>query len=335
MQPNNPIVGGTALRIPAIQSPNFIAGVQGWQIKQDGTASFEDVTITSGSLTIVGSAGGVFVYSGTPAAGNLILSIAGASGTDAFGNAYPQGFATSATSGDQIIITPQGPGGLPEIDFFSSVYPGQKAEIFADNAGRIAFTGFPFTSNFGDVLKGYAYLSNQQDYFGFANNITGIPEGGFVQINDNSIEIGINAPSGGGNSPLILQGQNSLTSTLPVQVGVWANVSFNTNWSNFGGGYSNGQWRLCSDGFIHFRGLITVTAAPADNTLAFAIPLAGQPPASKELPLLRINGVAAATACRLNITVSGGQVNFSIFGAGTGTNFSLEGLFYESNSFMA
>ncbi len=34
---------------------------------------------------------GIFVYSGTPATGNLIASIASAAGTDTFGNIYPQG----------------------------------------------------------------------------------------------------------------------------------------------------------------------------------------------------------------------------------------------------
>ncbi len=34
---------------------------------------------------------GLFVYSGTPAAGNLIVSIAAAAGTDSFGNNYTQG----------------------------------------------------------------------------------------------------------------------------------------------------------------------------------------------------------------------------------------------------
>jgi len=45
MQPNNPIVGGTVLRIPAIQSPNYIAGTSGWAIFQDGTAEFNNVTV--------------------------------------------------------------------------------------------------------------------------------------------------------------------------------------------------------------------------------------------------------------------------------------------------
>lgn len=46
-------------------------------------------TFRSGNTIITPS--GLFVYSGTPALGNLIVSIANAAGTDSFGNVYPQG----------------------------------------------------------------------------------------------------------------------------------------------------------------------------------------------------------------------------------------------------
>jgi hypothetical protein len=129
----NPVVGGTALRIPAIESPNFsMVNQTGWAIFANGTAYFFNVvvagTITGSTLVIDGPAGGVFVYSGAPAAGNLIGSWAGASGSDAFGNVYPQGFSSSlgaisgsTFSGPDFIInssglfiysgTPAGPSG--------------------------------------------------------------------------------------------------------------------------------------------------------------------------------------------------------------------------------
>lgn len=42
---NNPIVGGTTLIRPAIHSPDYVAGSQGWTINKDGTAEFNDVTV--------------------------------------------------------------------------------------------------------------------------------------------------------------------------------------------------------------------------------------------------------------------------------------------------
>jgi hypothetical protein len=93
LQPGNPIVGGVALRRPAIQSPNFLTGVQGWSINADGSAEFDNLTIRGkfdGTNYEINSSG-LFFYSGTPANGNLIISIARSSGTDAFGNAYLAG----------------------------------------------------------------------------------------------------------------------------------------------------------------------------------------------------------------------------------------------------
>lgn len=45
MQPDNPIVAGTVLRIPAIQSPDYVAGSSGWAVFIDGSAEFNNVTV--------------------------------------------------------------------------------------------------------------------------------------------------------------------------------------------------------------------------------------------------------------------------------------------------
>ncbi len=59
-----------------------------------------------GRLVVVYGVGysGVFVYSPSPAEGNLIVSIAAKAGTDPYGNAYPQGLkvTTGVISGTTI-----------------------------------------------------------------------------------------------------------------------------------------------------------------------------------------------------------------------------------------
>lgn len=98
----DPIVGGTALRIPAIRSPNYIAGSSGWTINQDGSVEFNNGTfrgtVTAGTFQgtdFVINSTGAFFYSGVPAAGNLIASIVpGGAGTDSFGNHYVQGYGS-------------------------------------------------------------------------------------------------------------------------------------------------------------------------------------------------------------------------------------------------
>lgn len=41
----NPVVAGTALIIPAINSPNFVVDTTGWSINQDGSAEFDNITL--------------------------------------------------------------------------------------------------------------------------------------------------------------------------------------------------------------------------------------------------------------------------------------------------
>lgn len=74
-----------------IQSPDFVHLVSGWSIFKDGSAEFNNIIIRGGE--VIG--GTTLIYNGTPAAGNLIASIAAAGGTDAYGNAYLGGGFTS------------------------------------------------------------------------------------------------------------------------------------------------------------------------------------------------------------------------------------------------
>lgn len=101
MQPIDPVVGGTTLRIPDIHSPNFVHLVSGWTINIDGSAEFNNLFFRG---TLMGTdfevnANGAFFYDGTPALGNLIASIAPQAGADEFGNLYMQGIAAYSPSG--------------------------------------------------------------------------------------------------------------------------------------------------------------------------------------------------------------------------------------------
>lgn len=63
---DNPIVAGTSLIIPAINSPNYITGVTGWSINADGTVEFNSGTFR-GSVLI----------GGPPATGAVSLGLRG------------------------------------------------------------------------------------------------------------------------------------------------------------------------------------------------------------------------------------------------------------------
>lgn len=88
---SNPITGGQGSLVrPAIKSPDYTPGVQGWSINKDGTAEFNDITIRGGTVV----SGEALYYNGPPGPGNLILSISAAGGTDQYGNVYPKGITT-------------------------------------------------------------------------------------------------------------------------------------------------------------------------------------------------------------------------------------------------
>jgi hypothetical protein len=137
------ITAGGALVIPQVYSPNFsTASSTGWAILADGSAYFYNVTV-SGTVTASTFVGddftidqaGAFFYSGTPALGNLILSVAGTAGTDALGNAFLPGTATY--SGGVLAVSYSGTG----IEAWSASGPGGP---WSNTGGTITLTAAVF-----------------------------------------------------------------------------------------------------------------------------------------------------------------------------------------------
>lgn len=83
----NPLTAGTVLVREQIQSQNYVAGSDGWVIKANGDAEFNSIVIRGGTVV----SGLALYYDGTPALGNLIMSISATAGTDDFGNDYVAG----------------------------------------------------------------------------------------------------------------------------------------------------------------------------------------------------------------------------------------------------
>ena len=67
---NQAITGGTVLRAPAIQSPNYTAGVSGWIIRIDGSAEFNNGTFR-GSIEVGPLTGQHFIVN-NPATGDVV-----------------------------------------------------------------------------------------------------------------------------------------------------------------------------------------------------------------------------------------------------------------------
>jgi hypothetical protein len=149
----NSILGGINLIRAAIQSPNFVSGSQGWTVRQDGSAEFNNVVIRGG--VIVG--GTALYYNGTPAAGNLIMSIAAAAGTDSFGNAYVAGVGIYGTSdkltvrnsgGDTAVLRADAPSGIAD-----TPAPGLALSLASGDAAPGSLTEFDDTFTRGVYLR--------------------------------------------------------------------------------------------------------------------------------------------------------------------------------------
>ncbi len=81
----------------------------GWQVV--------NVVVLHAGNTII-NPNGIFVYDGAPAAGNLIIALAPAAGTDQFANAYIKGVLVGkATDTAQVELLPSGSGGAARVAF--------------------------------------------------------------------------------------------------------------------------------------------------------------------------------------------------------------------------
>jgi hypothetical protein len=99
------ITGGTVLRIPALQSPNFVTGVSGWIIRADGTCEFNAGTFR-GSIE-VGPSGGPNFFVNNPSTGDVIDIYNGSA--QLVYSIDSSGIATSyASSGGQSLVVGSG-----------------------------------------------------------------------------------------------------------------------------------------------------------------------------------------------------------------------------------
>lgn len=94
----NPVVAGVELVRAAIQSADYVAGVSGWSIFQNGNAEFNGITIRGAD--VVDST--QLFYNGSPGPGNLMASISPVDGTDQYDNRFVMGIAGYDAGGDYI-----------------------------------------------------------------------------------------------------------------------------------------------------------------------------------------------------------------------------------------
>lgn len=209
-----------------------------------------------------------------------------------------------------------GTGGWPEIDFFSANTPGgymQPAFInaVADGAGnpQIGINSTLYT--FGSIgIRDRLWLSSGAIFLDIINTLT--------QAELNAIQL---TPT-------------NTFSIFPLQTGTWQNLTLQNSWTNFGTPYSNAQYRLASDGFIHLRGLVT-TGTRADGTIIATLPSGFFPPAQKYLSTTSNVANLSISNPQIVVDTSGNIKIFGISGYSSAVQIVLDGLLFESLAYMS
>lgn len=309
------IVGGTILRIPAIQSPNYQPDTAGWIINVDGSAQFNNVTVL-GTVVITNQHAILFYSGAMPSAGTLVASFSPVAGTDSFGNSYPAGMRVGATpSGGQVVVGFTGGSGF--IYFPASVSNVQTpANItqFVRGAGLAAQNFIAISSPIDATQKDAvfeAFYQSSQDGTQLAQigRAYEDPSGVFhfletYDYTGTTIKAGrlTGTQPGTGTSPANVAVSETWHSATPLLSASWTTTGASSPLRyRYEGIGSAGIVRL--DGFI-----LTTGAGPwAANSTIFTLP-AGYVPAFNKHFVNRSDIALAAGQDTVNILSSNGAV---------------------------
>jgi hypothetical protein len=283
---DNPIAGaGGDLTVNQVRSPNFnLAAKTGWEIQKNGNAFFFNIVAT-GTITATEFDGttfqivaaGYFLYSAAPGAGDLVLSIASAAGTDRFGNPYPGGLTVGLNTMPQMQLASSGGIGSLQVlynnaGFGTAIIEGAILTGFASfvingaknlTAGHTDFVGLEFNSSDGTSSANMTLIYN--DASGVAHT---------TMTNDWT---GFNVPAGTINAVAPGTGTSPVNAASPES---WHAPSLPGGW---GGGMA---YKLYPDKTVGLAGLVTLPAAGAYNgVVLFTLPAAYRPGGIKRLPI--------------------------------------------------
>ena len=280
-------------------------------------------TITGAQIVADGSNGQILVYSGTPATGNLIASISGASGTDGFTNPYLAGI-TSQDNASAVVLNLL--NGLLSI--------GTQAQI---NASRAAFVASAAPAGGILTLDSGKQTALDTDceiqIKSTAVSGTGFPQAEILGslLVDNFISVN----SAGGQQLLLTSTSTPGTPISQIAAPGAGNVAFGisvsgdtndryqvdsagkTSWGNGSSGVDTNLYRISANNLQTDDNFIAAGTLTADGIASHN---AGTNTAGSGT--VRTPGFASGTASQLTDTTTDYMVYFQIGTAGTG--FSLK-----------
>jgi hypothetical protein len=291
MQFQDELAAGVVLVRPAFQSPDYVEGVSGWAIFIDGSAEFNNLTVRGtflGSDFILDSTG-LYVYSGTPALGNLVASISVGVGTDTFGNVTLDGVVSYDTGGVFASLSN------------SNLLIGEVANYL--DAGLVGLSGsgtvFMSSPTTGADAATIALING-------STAVTPLSAAGYPHVDIGAATAGLTAWI---NGALIRSTVNGGVSTAET----WHAPSYGANWSGtttFGtisGGLGTLRYRMDAEDNLWILG--TAVAAAGASTTLFNMAAPYRPKTNYPFPVAWISsgGVAGnawayvSTAGNLNL----------------------------------
>jgi len=311
------IAGGQGnLIATSLQSPDFETGVQGWQVRQDGSVEFNNGTFRGYVVD-----GGMFLYSGTPGDGNPpVISITNPGTTeDPYGNTILPDLVVGQAGMGQVQIVPGNPtyikfpaasgtwNRIPEIGMVTGTYQSLFVLGGADTAGK-DFTYLELDSGPGgaDWVMVYAD-SNGNDNTQMYGDYAG------VQLPVVSMLKAVEPGTGTSTSdPAVPESWH----TMP---------SFNTHFSH---GSPAPAYKLNADSTVSFAGEVAVTSGTTSGTVV-TLPSSAYFPQSTKKFAVPVSAGTPATSANVQVTIdTSGDVILSAGPTGAAYDFAIDGIRY-------
>lgn len=273
LQFSNPIVAGTTLVRPAVQSPNYAHGSAGWTVNQDGSAEFNNVTvrgtIVAGQFIGTGEGQEIVIYAGVPAANNVVASVCSANATDASGNALIAGATSYHEFASNNFQASSVGGGF--VTFYKSA-TGMNSWL---NVGSLEGSTLTTGSGTANILWSPG---------GLIIGTLGIDANGVVQT-PLAVNAAITATAGTAAAPTLI---TTDTGHVATNANSWTGTL---------------TYELLSDGLIAWDGIVVPPAGVANpSSICAAVPAVYRPTTDKNLTAVadtNASHVGAALLCKM------------------------------------
>ena len=341
--PGGPGTGRQPAPMNAPQAPELSIGVQ------PGTPNI----IRAFQVIVSGGANsGIFVYSPTVGAGNLVASLTAQSGTDPFLNFYPAGLNVGKIASGHTHIDIDGSIDINNSasQLIATLRPQDQALLFYTPGGGANTLQSSIASASGTDQFGNAYLQGVTVYrnpgLPSAAWTAAVYDGGGVNYHQAASEAGpwssndtngnpmpsftiVGAGAGGGIPEIAWNGGyitlTPIDTVAPLVAADPASVATTTaeTWHTLGGGLgianlsrTHGRYRMTPEGEVEIDVLLTATGAggPASGTFANNLAAQYQPALQRSYPLM---GPLAAGPGRVLVSTAGAvQVSLPAFANG-------------------